>query len=97
MLWNGCSPSAGICVHDAPEYAFKTFLNNELPKKPVGDWKIGADVFNTMHETKYMFDDDDIHLRRIARGMPGFTRVPAYHDWGRKQFRIVERVKPILS
>ena len=21
MLWNGCSPSAGICVHDAPEYA----------------------------------------------------------------------------
>ena len=70
---------------------FKTFLNNELPKKPMGDWKIGADVFNTMHETKYMFDDDDIHLRRIARGMPGFTRVPAYHDWGRKQFRIVER------
>ena len=23
MLWNGCSPSAGICVHDAPEYAQK--------------------------------------------------------------------------
>ena len=22
MLWNGCSPSAGICVHDAPEYAW---------------------------------------------------------------------------
>jgi hypothetical protein len=20
MLWNGCSRSVGICVHDAPEY-----------------------------------------------------------------------------
>ena len=25
MLWNGCSPSAGICVHDAPEYADHRF------------------------------------------------------------------------
>ena len=26
MLWNGCSPSAGICVHDAPEYAVDRFV-----------------------------------------------------------------------
>jgi len=32
-----------------------------------------------------------MHLRRTAVGMPGFTRVPAYHDWGWRQFAMVER------
>ena len=70
---------------------FDGFLTRELPRKPAGDWKIGAELYNQLHAIKYMFAPDDIHLRRIARGMPEFTRVPAYHDWGRKQFDIVER------
>lgn len=70
---------------------FRTFINGELTKRPAGDWKIGADLFNTLHETKYMFDDNDLNLRRIAVGMPGFTRVPNYHDWGWRQFKMVEK------
>jgi hypothetical protein len=68
---------------------FKTFINTELPKKPAGDYKIGAELYNALHETEYMFDDNDMNLRRIARGSPGFTRVPGYYDWGWKQFNIV--------
>jgi uncharacterized protein (DUF885 family) len=70
---------------------FKTFLTADLAKKPQGDYKIGAELYNALHETQYMFPENDIHLRRIARGMPGFTRVPAFHDWGWKQFKIVEK------
>jgi hypothetical protein len=70
---------------------FRSWINTELPRKPAGDFKIGAELYNALHETKYMFDDDDVNLRRIARGMPGFTRVPAYFDWGWKQFHIVEK------
>lgn len=70
---------------------FKSFLNGDLAKKPQGDYKIGAELYNALHETQYMFPEDDIHLRRIARGTPGFTRVPAFYDWGWKQFKIVEQ------
>jgi len=70
---------------------YRTFINTELSQRPLGDYKIGADLYNALHETSYMFPEDDIHLRRIARGMPGFTRVPAFHDWGWKQFRLVEK------
>lgn len=70
---------------------FKTFVNSELTKKPQGDYKIGADLYNALHATLYMFPENDIHLRRIARGMPGFTRVPGFYDWGLKQFQIVEK------
>jgi hypothetical protein len=76
---------------------FKTFLTSELPKKPAGDYKIGAELYNALHETQYMFPDNDIHLRRIARGMPGFTRVPAFHDWGWKQFKIVEKALEVQA
>jgi Bacterial protein of unknown function (DUF885) len=70
---------------------FRTFISTELARKPEADWRIGAELFNTLHQTRYMFNDDDVNLRRIARGMPGFTRVPVYHDWGWKQFRILEQ------
>ena len=70
---------------------FDRFLREDLPRKPVGDYRVGAEVFNGLQEHRYMFPEDDIHLRRIARGAPGFTRVPAYHDWGWKQFGIVRR------
>ncbi|MBA3887615.1 MAG: DUF885 family protein [Acidobacteria bacterium] len=70
---------------------FRTFINTELTKKPAGNYQIGADTYNALHRTKYMFDSNDIHLRRIARGMPGFAELPAYHDWGLRQFGILER------
>lgn len=69
--------------------SFREFLNNELPEKPEGDWRIGAELFNTMLETKQMFTQD-MDLRRVARAQDGFTRVPDYHDWGWRQFGIVE-------
>jgi len=68
---------------------FQAFLSEELPALPLGDYRVGEEVFNGLQEHRYMFPENDIHLRRIARGDQGFTRVPAYHDWGRKQFAIV--------
>lgn len=70
---------------------FRTFVNGELTKKPKGDYRIGAEVYNALHESLYLFPTDDMHLRRVARGMPDFTRAPAYYDWGWKQFKLVER------
>lgn len=70
---------------------FRGYINTTLMQKPAGDWRIGADVYNALQETRYMFDDSDMHLRRIALGQPGFTRVPNYHDWGWRQFASVER------
>ncbi len=68
---------------------FKAFLNDDLPQMPEGDYRVGAEVFNGLQEHRYMFPENDIHLRRIARGARGFTRVPGYREWGRKQFDIV--------
>ncbi|TVS19369.1 MAG: DUF885 family protein [Gammaproteobacteria bacterium] len=70
---------------------YRQFLTDELPTRPAGDWRVGEDVFNAQHELRYMFSEDDIHLRRIARGAPSFSRVPNYHDWGWKQFNIVRQ------
>ena len=51
---------------------FKTFLATELARKPSGDWRDRRrDLYNTLHEQQYMFDDNDINLRRIARGVAG--------------------------
>lgn len=68
---------------------YRAFINEELPRRQEGDYAIGADVFNALMEKKYLLPEDDIHLRRIARGDQGFSRVPDYHDWGWKQFRII--------
>ncbi|MEO1201873.1 MAG: DUF885 family protein [Pseudomonadota bacterium] len=70
---------------------FQAFIRTELPEMPEGDYRVGAEVFNGLQEHRYMFPENDIHLRRIARGDPGFSRVPGYHDWGKKQFDIVLR------
>ncbi|MEO1201874.1 MAG: DUF885 family protein [Pseudomonadota bacterium] len=70
---------------------YRRFINEELPERPDGDYAIGAEAFNALMEKKYLLPDDSIHLRRIARGQPGFNRVPEYHDWGWKQFNIVLR------
>ena len=69
--------------------AYRNFINEELPRRQDGDYAIGADVFNDLMEKKYLLPEDNIHLRRIARGQEGFNRVPEYHDWGWKQFNIV--------
>lgn len=70
---------------------FRTWVNTEWKKKPVGDFKIGAELFNYLQEHRHMFNGDDFNLRTVARGAPGFTRVPQYFDWGWKQYRIVEK------
>lgn len=70
--------------------AFRDFLKDELPTRPEGDWRIGAELFNTMLETKQMFTQT-MDMRRIARAQDGFMRVPDYHDWGWRQFGIVEK------
>jgi hypothetical protein len=69
---------------------YREFINTDLMAMPEGDFRIGADVFNDLHEARYLFPEDNIHLRRIALGSPGFTRVPGYHDWGWKQFEIIK-------
>ena len=70
--------------------AFRNFLADELPEKPEGDWRIGSELFNTLLETKQMFNQN-MDMRRIARAQDGFMRVPDYHDWGWRQFGIVEK------
>ncbi len=76
---------------------FRSFVTGELTRKPVGNWQMGAETFNKLLETRHMFPEDDFNLRRIARGMPGFTRVPNYHDWGWRQFNIVERAMRVQA
>jgi hypothetical protein len=70
---------------------FQRFLQQDLPKMPEGDYRVGAELFNALQEHRFMFPEDDVNLRRIARGEPGFTRVPGYHEWGRQQFEIVQK------
>lgn len=69
--------------------SFRRFMNETLPSKPEGDWRIGAELFNTMLESKQLFTQT-MDMRRIARAQDGFMRVPDYHDWGWRQFAIVE-------
>ena len=68
---------------------YRRFINDDLPLRQEGDYAIGKEVFNALMEKKYLFSEDDIHLRRIARGAEGFTRIPNYGEWGWKQFNIV--------
>ena len=70
---------------------YRRFLNEDLPQREQGDYAIGAEDFNALMEKKYLFPENSIHLRRIARGAPGFNRIPNYHDWGWKQFNITLR------
>jgi uncharacterized protein (DUF885 family) len=70
--------------------SFRTFMNEDLPQQPEGDWRIGADLFNTLLESRQMFTQT-MDMRRIARAQDGFMRVPDYHDWGWRQFGIVEK------
>jgi len=68
---------------------YRHFLTQVLPTRPVGDWRVGEEVYNAQHELRYLFPENDIQLRRISRGGVGFSRAPNYHDWGWKQFNIV--------
>jgi hypothetical protein len=76
---------------------FRNFVTTELKSRPMGDYKLGPEAFNALQEGSYLFPADDIHLRRVARGMPNFTRVPGYYDWGWRQFRIVEQELTALA
>jgi hypothetical protein len=69
---------------------FRAWVNSEWPKKPVGDFRIGPEVFNYLQRHRYLFDGNDWTLRTVARGQKEFTSVPNYYDWGWKQYRLVE-------
>lgn len=72
-------------------HAFRTFINDEWPTRPKGDFKIGADLYNYLQEHRHMLDGSDLGLRTIAQGADQFTRVPGYFDWGWKQYQLVEK------
>lgn len=69
---------------------FRDFVNEEWTKRPQGDFRIGADLYNYLHEHRHQIPAANIELERISRGERGFSRVPDYYDWGWKQYRIVE-------
>jgi len=69
---------------------FRRFVNEEWMERPQGDFRIGADLYNYLHEHRHLIPEADRALEQISRGERGFTRVPDYHDWGWKQYRIVE-------
>lgn len=71
---------------------FRTWVNGEWTRKPRGDFKIGAELFNYLQERRHLFDGNDLGLRTVARGAPNFTQVPAYYEWGWKQYRITEKM-----
>lgn len=71
---------------------FRVFVNEQWTKKPVGDFKIGAELFNYLQAHRHMLDGDDLDLRTLARGAKGFVSVPQYFDWGWKQYRITEKM-----
>jgi hypothetical protein len=69
---------------------FRHFINEEWTKRPEGDFRIGLDLYNYLHEHRHQIPAADIELERISRGERGFTRVPDYYEWGWKQYRIAE-------
>ena len=69
---------------------FSRFVNEEWTQRPVGDFRIGADLYNYLHEHRHQIPTADRALEQISRGERGFTRVPDYYDWGWKQYEIVE-------
>ena len=69
---------------------FRTFVNDEWTRRPEGDYRIGVDLYNYLHEHRHQLPAASRALERIARGERRFTRVPDYHDWGWKQYEIVE-------
>ena len=69
---------------------FRVFVNDEWTERPEGDFKIGADLYNYLHENRHQFPAADRELEQISAGERGFTRVPDYHDWGWKQYEIAE-------
>lgn len=69
---------------------FRRFVNDEWTGRPEGDFRIGADLYNYLMEYRHQLPTADRALEQISRGERGFTRLPDYHDWGWKQYVIVE-------
>jgi hypothetical protein len=69
---------------------FRSFVNEQWIRRPQGDFRIGADLYNYLHDHRHQIPVADRALEQISRGERGFTRLPDYHDWGWKQYRIVE-------
>ena len=69
---------------------YREFVNAEWTKRPEGDFRIGAELYNYLNEHRHQLPTADRSLEQISRGERGFTRLPDYHDWGWKQYEIVE-------
>jgi len=70
---------------------YKTFVNGEWTRKPLGEFAYGAPLFNTLQRERHQLDGTNYALRTITRAhMPDFTSVPGYYEWGWKQYRLVE-------
>ncbi|MDA0681550.1 MAG: DUF885 family protein [Proteobacteria bacterium] len=50
---------------------FQSFLNDEWPHRPVGDWKIGAEIFDYRIRNLHLIDD---------------LTAEQFYDWGRKEY-----------
>jgi hypothetical protein len=53
---------------------FRIWVNNEWTKRPQGDFRIGAELFDYLQQHRHLFNGNDRTLRTIARGGPDFTK-----------------------
>ena len=51
---------------------FQTFLNDEWPHRPVGDWKIGTEIFNYRIRNLHLIED---------------LTPEQFYEWGRNEFQ----------
>ncbi len=51
---------------------FQTFLENEWPQRPVGDWKIGKDIFDYRIRNLHLIDD---------------LTTEEFYEWGRLEYQ----------
>lgn len=51
---------------------FQTFLDDEWPRRPVGDWKIGTEIFDYRIRNLHLIDD---------------LTTEQFYDWGRNEYQ----------
>lgn len=51
---------------------FQTFLEDEWPRRPVGDWKIGKEIFDYRIRNLHLIDD---------------LTTEQFYDWGRREYQ----------
>ena len=98
MLWNGCSPSAGICVHDAPEYAYKLRIVREADACK-GDGDVAAllrrEGLYSSHLSSWRRQRDEIAkagLTSRKRGRKAKAEAPRIKELERENARLQRRL-----